>query len=344
MKKAVRVVLIILLFAAVGAAFYTFGFREAAPPDRLMVSGTIEITEVPLSFKIPGRLAERLVDEGADVKRGQTIARLERVDQERVVAREEAQLAQAEAQLAELETGSRPQEIANVRAELEQAQAAARAISAELQQAKADDERFTELYTAGATTQREFELYRTRHRSAREAAAEAQSRIDSVRARLDLVTEGPRRETIDAARARVTVARQSLALARQQLEDTELRAPIDGVVLSKSAEPGAYLSPGMPVVVIGDMARPWLRAYVNEPDIGRLQLNQEVFVVTDAFPDERFPGRISFISSEAEFTPKTVQTFEERVKLMYRIKIDLENPQHKLKPGMPGDAIIDREQ
>ena len=298
MKKAVRVVLLILLFAAVGAAFYTFGFREVSSPDRLMVSGTIEITEVPLSFKIPGRLAERLLDEGADVKRGQTIARLERVDQERVVAREEAQLAQAEAQLAELETGSRPQEIANVRAELEQAQAAARAISAELQQAKADDERFTELYTAGATTQREFELYRTRHRSAQEAAAEAQSRIDSVRARLDLVTEGPRRETIDAARARVNVARQSLALARQQLEDTELRAPIDGVVLNKSAEPGAYLSPGMPVVVIGDMARPWLRAYVNEPDIGRLQLNQEVFVVTDAFPDERFPGRISFISSD----------------------------------------------
>ena len=114
------------------------------------------------------------------------------------------------------------------------------------------------------------------------------------------------------------VARQSLALARQQIADTELLAPIGGVILSKSAEVGTYLAPGMPVVTLGDMDHPWLRAYVSETDLGRLQLGWQVTVVTDAFPNERFTGRISFISNEAEFTPKTVQTFEERVKLMYR--------------------------
>jgi HlyD family secretion protein len=142
----------------------------------------------------------------------------------------------------------------------------------------------------------------------------------------------------------VNVARQSLALARQQLADTELLAPKSGVILNKSAEAGAYLVPGIPVVTLGDMDHPWLRAYVNETRIGQLQLGQIVTVTTDTFPNERFTGRISFIGSEAEFTPKTVQTFEERVKLMYRIKIDLENPNHRLKPGMPADAVIEQEE
>jgi len=282
-----------------------------------------------------------LVNEGDAVRQGQPVARLERTDQERVEARAAAELAQMEAMLAELEAGSRPQEIANVRAELERAQAAARTVRAELRQAKADYERFFELFKVGGTSRRDFELYETRYKAAQGADAEAKAFVASVCERLDMVEEGPRKETIEAARARVGVARQNLALARQQLADTELPAPIDGIVLSKSAEVGAYLSPGMPVVTVGDMDHPWLRAYVNETDVGRLQLRQTVEVVADAFPDERFPGRISFISSEAEFTPKTVQTFEERVKLMYRIKIDLENPGHRLKPGMPADAIIE---
>ncbi len=344
MKKPVRIVMTIFLFAAVGAAFYTFGFRETPHPGRLMISGNIEVTEVPLSFKVPGRLVERLVDEGDAVEKGELVARLDRADQERVVDRAVAEVAQMEAMLAELEAGSRPQEIANVQAELERAQATARTVRAELRQARADYERFSELFTVGGISQRDFELYETRYKAAQGADAEAKALVASVRERLDLVKEGPRRETIDAARARVGVASQGLALARQQLADMELLSPIAGIVLNKSAEVGAYLSPGMPVVTVGDMDHPWLRAYVNETDLGRLRLGRKVAVVTDTFPDERFPGRISFISSEAEFTPKTVQTFEERVKLMYRIKIDLENPGHRLKPGMPADAIIEGEE
>lgn len=344
MKKRVRVIILIILVVAAAAAIYTYAFRTELHPDRLTISGNIEVTEVPLAFKIPGRLTERLVDEGDSVKRGQPVARLERIDQERVVAREEAQLAQVEAMLAELEAGSRPQEIASVQSELKRAQAAARTVRVELQQAQEDYARFTELLKNGGTTQRQFELYRTRFKTAQGADAEATAMVDSIRSRLDLVEEGPRKETVAAARARVDVARQSLALARQQIADTELLAPMGGVILNKSAEAGAYLAPGMPVVTLGDMDHPWLRAYVNATKIGRLHLNQQVAVVADAFPNERFTGRISFISSEAEFTPKTVQTFEERVKLMYRIKIDLENPHHRLKPGMPADAIIEREE
>ncbi|HPQ45008.1 MAG TPA: efflux RND transporter periplasmic adaptor subunit [Syntrophales bacterium] len=341
MKKRVRIILLVILVIAAAAGIYTYTFRTENNSNRLTISGNIEITEVPLSFKIAGRLAERLVDEGDSVKKGQIIARLERVDQERMVAREEAGLAQVEAMLAELEAGSRPQEIANVQAELKRAEAAARIADTELRQAKADYERFSELLKVGGTSQRDFELHETRYKAAQSANVEAEALVVSFRERLDLVKEGPRKETIKAAQARVNVARQGLALAHQQLADTELSSPIDGMVLNKSAEVGAYLVPGMPVVTVGDMDRPWLRAYVNETDVGRLQLGQTVEVVTDSLPEKQFPGRISFISSEAEFTPKTVQTFEERVKLMYRIKIDLENPEHHLKPGMPADAILE---
>ena len=122
---------------------------------------------------------------------------------------------------------------------------------------------------------------------------------------------------------------------------TELHAPFDGVVLSKSAEPGEYLNPGTPVVTVGEMERVWLRAYINETDLGRVRLGQTVDVTTDSFPGKMYKGTLGFLSSEAEFTPKTVQTFEERVKMMYRVKIDLENPNHELKLGMPADATIE---
>ncbi len=116
---------------------------------------------------------------------------------------------------------------------------------------------------------------------------------------------------------------------------------MDGVVLSTSAEAGEYLNPATPVLTLGRIDKPWLRAYIPEPALGRIKLGQEVAVTTDAFPDKTYSGRVSYISSQAEFTPKTVQTFEERVKLMFRIKVLLDNPENELKPGMPADGIID---
>jgi HlyD family secretion protein len=115
---------------------------------------------------------------------------------------------------------------------------------------------------------------------------------------------------------------------------------MDAVVLSISAEPGEYLNPASPVMILGELSKPWLRAYIPESHLGKIQLNQEVSVTTDSFPEKSYKGRVSYISSQAEFTPKTVQTFEERVKLMYRIKVELENPDNELKPGMPADGTI----
>jgi HlyD family secretion protein len=134
--------------------------------------------------------------------------------------------------------------------------------------------------------------------------------------------------------------RDSEALAETQLGYATLRAPFSGLVLSKNAEPGEYVSPGTPIVVVGDLEHVWLRAYVEETDLGRVKLGQRAYVTTDTYPGKVYQGRLSFIASEAEFTPRNVQTQKERVKLVYRIKIDIPNPAQELKPGMPADAEI----
>ncbi|MBU0972346.1 MAG: efflux RND transporter periplasmic adaptor subunit [Proteobacteria bacterium] len=284
---------------------------------------------------------------------------------------EEIQLAHArmigaQQALLELTRGSRSQEIESARSDLETALAALKSAQSQLTQTKEDYQRFSILFKKKSATQRDFELYRTRYEIAQNDLAQADSRVHSARqalslrlegprseqieraravlgqaqAEYDLVKAGPRKEKIDQAQALVAEGVQTVNQAKQQLSYTELFAPMDGVILTRSAEPGEYLSPSTPVITLGDLSRPWLRAFINETDLGRIHLKDKVTVTIDSFPDKTYQGVLSFISSQAEFTPKSVQTFEERVKLMFRIKIDLENPHGQLKPGMPADALI----
>ncbi len=393
MKKKIIPILILFLLGAGG--YWGYGkFRRQAVPDSVRVSGNIEVTDAQLSFRIAGRMIERLVDEGETVQTGQLIACLDRTDQELSVSQAEANVAFARASLAELEAGSRPeeiaraqaqveqarfvlaelesgsrsQEIADARAELDRAEYAAKTALAQWEQAKSDEERFAAMVKSGVVSQREYEVYHTQAQTARstweaaqasarrareqlslreegprqEAIRQARAALEQARQQSDLVKAGPRKETIEQARAKLEVAEKALAQARQQIEYTRLTVPFDSVVLSKSAEPGEYLNPGSPVVTVGDLEHVWLRAYVSETDLGRIRLGDPAEVTTDSYPERVYSGKISFISSQAEFTPKSVQTFEERVKLMYRIKIDLENPNRELKPGMPADARLER--
>lgn len=339
MKKRIRIALV-LVALALAAAFASTTLNRREDTSALRISGNIEVTEARMSFRIPGRLHQRLVEEGDPVTAGQTIARLDRTDQQIAVAQAEANLTYARAVLAELEAGSRSQEIETAKAEYERALAAEKTAAIHLDQAKTDLDRYAALYREGGVSRKAFENYLTIHESSKNAREEARARVAAAAEQLDLRRTGPRQESIDQARARVAAAEEMLKQAQQQLSYTELLAPADGVVLSTAAEDGEYLNPAAPVLTIGQTSRPWLRAYINETDLGRLRLNQEVRVTTDSYPGRTYSGRISFISSQAEFTPKTVQTFEERVKLMYRIKIDLDNPQGELKPGMPADAEI----
>jgi HlyD family secretion protein len=292
----------------------------------LVLSGNIEVTDAQLGFKVPGRVAERLVSEGDRIQAGQLVARLDDVEQREQLALRRAELAGAEAALAGLVAGSRPQEIAAAEATL-------RSTEADHDRARLDFARQQELRAKDAIAERELEASQAQLKVAEARTAESAER-------LKLVKEGPRAEDIAQARARVEQVRASLALAETQLENTRLVAPLTGVVLSHNIEPGEFVSAGTPVVTVADTAHVWVRAYVNQTDLGRVHLGQKVEVRTDTFPDKAYEGLIGFITSEAEFTPKTVQTTKERVKLVFRIKVDIANLKDELKPGMPADAIL----
>ncbi len=339
MPKRLRIMLIVIVAAGATTAWW-WTHRTTVDPHRLNLSGTIEVTQVDLAFKTPGRLLERLVDEGDKVAAGQVVARLDDVDQKLQVARAQAQAAAAKALLAQLKSGSRAQEVARARAQLQQASAAAKATESRLKLAEDDVARSRALRAQDVISQQRFDELQTVYETAINSRREAVAQVHSAKANLDLVLAGPRKEEIEQAQAQVAVAEQVLALARQQMADTVLKSPADGVVLSKSAEPGAYLNPGTPVITLGQLDRVWLRGYINETDLGRIRLHQPAQVTTDTYPEKAYPGKISFIADQAEFTPKAVQTYEERVKLMYRIKISLDNPRQELKAGMPADATI----
>lgn len=268
-----------------------------------------------------------------------------------------ADLAAAEARLAELRNGSRPQEKAD-------AKAAVDAATSQLERAKRDWDRAQTLYKNDDISTAQYDQFRNAWESAGAA-------LKSVREREALVLAGPRQEEIDAQAAAVERARAalkmaqandieikrreqelqtrraeigrskaSLALIQSQIDDTVAFAPVDGVVLVKSADVGEVLAPGTTVVTVGDIDHPWLRGYVNETDLGKVKLGSKARVTTDSYPGKVYDGRVIFISSEAEFTPKQIQTEQERVKLVYRIKIEIANPKHELKENMPADAEI----
>ena len=325
MKKKI-LLLVLLLAAAVVAGILYYTHRRPPAPDTIRLSGNIEVTDVDLGFKISGRVVERLVSEGEPVKTGQIVARLDSQDLEREIAQRRAQVASAQAQLAELTTGSRPEEIAQAEAALARAQA-------DGNRAQLEYERQKRLYDREVISTREFDQARTAHEA-------AEARIREAREAALLVRKGPRREKIDQGRAALEQAQQALALAETRLGYATLVSPLDGLVLSDNVEPGEYVSPGTPVVTAGDLTRVYLRGYVDETDLGRVKVGQRVRVTTDTFPNRPYEGKIVFISSQAEFTPKNVQTQKERIKLVYRLKVDLPNPRLELKPGMPADAEI----
>jgi HlyD family secretion protein len=349
----------------------------------IRVSGNIECIEVAVASKLAGRVEKRLVDEGEAVTRGQVVARLEAADLQADRDLRLAEVKAAEAGFAELKAGSRQEEIEAARGALEKANAllaellagsrpqevkAAEALrdaaKADYDRAAADFTRMKELFDRSVVTRQQYDDVRAAHDVAEKKYVQAdrqfnlvcegprKEQIDQARAakeqaaaQYNLVKKGPREETIAQAAAKVEQARAALRLAETRLGYATIHSPLTGVVLSKNVEEGEYVSPGTPIVTVADLENVWLRAYIDERLVGtkEVRLGREVEVTTDAYPGKPYPGRISFISSEAEFTPKQVQTEKERTRLVYRIKIDIKNPDKELKPGMPADAVVPAE-
>ncbi len=324
-----KVILILLLVAAAAAGFYFYRQTEAQrPPDNtLRVSGNIEAHQSEVSFKVQGRIVELPVEEGQWVDQGDLLARLDNDDYRQQVNVDEAALGARDSELALAMAGSRTQEIKAAEQNLLDAQADLELKKLELQRNQAlfeKDEVSAETRDIAATNLKR-----------------AQAAYERAKQNYDQILEGTRKEQITVNRRNVQLARQILQMSHIRLAYTYLRAPKSGVILVRQAELGEVVSPGTPVVTIADIDHLWLRGYVSETDLGRIRWGQPATVRTDTYPGKTYPGRISFISSEAEFTPKSVETHKERVTLVYRIKIDLENPNHELKPGMPADAVID---
>jgi HlyD family secretion protein len=273
------------------------------------------------------------------------------------VEQKKADLSSSEARLSELENGSRPQEKLDAKASVDAAQS-------EVERSKRDWDRAQTLYKNDDISTAQYDQYRNKWESAeaalksateREALVLAGPRIEQVKAQAAIVErsrgalkmaeanslEMKRREQeLTTRRAEIARSKASIALIDSQLADTIAASPVDGVVLVKSADVGEVLAAGTTVVTIGDIEHPWLRGYINETDLGRVKIGSKARVTTDSYKGKIYNGRVSFISSEAEFTPKQIQTQEERVKLVYRIKIEIDNPQHELKSNMPADAEI----
>ncbi len=379
----------LLLLAAATVLLTSCGWFHSGNGHSIRLSGNNELTQVDISFKIAGRLIERAVDEGDPVKKGMVVARLDKdqllaqrdrakaaldssesllVQQrtsidyqdetlEAQIQQRQAEMKNADARLTELLNGSRSQEKEEARDAVDRAQT-------EYDRSANDWKRAQTLFKNEDISAADFDQYRTRYET-------ADAQLKSAKEALDLVLEGPRKETIAQAQATlgqtravlrlaeaqrlelkrrkeeiatrladIAGRRADLAIIATQLSDTEAISPIDGVVLVKAAEPGEILAAGTTVVTVGDIFRPWVRAYLSELDFGKVKLGDKVNVSTDSFPGKVYNGRVTFISSEAEFTPKQIQTQEEREKLVYRVKIEVENPNQELKSNMPADAEI----
>lgn len=314
------------LILIVIAVFLINRFSNKQEEGVLVLSGNVEVTDINLGFKTSGRIVELLVEEGQKVNKGERLALLDNAELGSIAEQNKAYLNETLAKLEELKAGSRPQE-------LEQAKATVANAEAELIKAKNDLERYNALYKDELIAAQQMD-------NAKKAYDVALSQHKKAIETLSLVKEGPRKEDIKAAASRVEQAKAALKGTEEKLKDTVLYAPISGVVLKKNVELGETVSAGLPVYTIGDLANPWIKIYVKEDRLGLVKLGQKAEVKVDTYPKKIYEGMVTFISSEAEFTPQNVQTQEERVKLVFGVKVSVKDINDELKPGMPADVKI----
>jgi membrane fusion protein YbhG len=323
--RALGVLIIALVVAGSIAAVRYFEHRSNG--SRILASGTIEATEVEIASKVTGRIEQITADEGDRVDKDQLLVSLDRRELEAQVRAAQAQRVAAQANLQNLEAGSREQEIKKAEAVLEEAQA-------NTEKTRADWERLDRLHKDKVASDQEWERAKTAYDVAIAKQREAKEHLDLMKA-------GTRRKVIEAARGEAEGAQATLELVQAQLDQTRLTAPLPATVLLKNREVGEMATVGSPVLTLGDLDHLWVTIYIKETDLGRVKLGQEGRVSVDSFPGKEYSGKVTHISDKAEFTPKTIQTKEERVKLVFAVKVAIQNADGELKPGMPADVELE---
>jgi HlyD family secretion protein len=332
MRRGILIVLFILVIVVASGLTWWFTQR-AAEPGELVLHGNVDLRQVQLSFNNSERIAVVLVQEGDRVRKGQLVARLDTSRLEPQVAQAEAQTAAQRQVVTRLHNGSRPEEIAQARANVESAKA-------NVVKAKSNYERLksaAEISAGRAVRQQDVD-------DAKAALDVAQAQLAVNEKALDLAVIGPRKEDIAQNEAQLRGNEAQLALLRQQLVDAQLFAPLDAVIRTRILEPGDMASPQKPVFSLAITDPKWVRAYVSEPDLGKVHPGMSASVMVDSFPKRRFEGWIGFVSPVAEFTPKTVQTEELRTSLVYEVRVFVKDPSDELRLGMPATVYLNLDQ
>ncbi len=330
MSVTVRLILI------ASATAWLAGCRTAEESTAPRATGYVEATEVRVAARVPGRVADVLVTEGQRVEAGTVVVTLSTAEIDLMLRRVAAERAQADAQLRLLQRGARPEDIAQAEAQLAAAQSDQRAAEAELSAASGDEARFEQLLARRAGSQKQRDDARARVDQARERRRGAEERVRAARAGVERLRAGARVEEVEGARARVASVDAQLAVLQKSLGDAQVMAPAGGLVTQKLVEAGEIVAPRTPLVVVTDLDHAWANVFVPEPMVPRIMLGQAASVRTDA--GSSVQGKVTFISPRAEFTPRNVQTADERSKLVYRVKITVDNSAGMLKQGMPVDA------
>jgi HlyD family secretion protein len=313
--------------------------KDKPPSDRVRVSGQVEATDVQVAAQVGGRVLELRVGEGDRVKPGDLVARLDTADAELALARAKADRQQAEAQLRLVLAGARVEDVRQAEAAFAASETEVHAADAELSAARADVDRFEMLLASNSGSRKQRDDAVTRRDVANARAQGARDRVRAARETVARLRAGARREEVDAAQARVAAAVAQIATWEKAIADATISAPIAGVVSEKLVEAGELLQPRAPVVVLTDLEHVWANVYVDEPVVPRLRLGQPATLFTDA-GGAGIAGTVSYISSKAEFTPRNVQTADDRSKLVYRVKVSVNNAGGILKAGMPVEAEI----
>lgn len=323
-RKALLLILIICL--ALGAAYLTWQQRnaetETAGGEQILTAfGNVDIRKVDLGFRVEGRLEQVYFEEGKAVKAGELVAILDDKPFEEEIALRKAELHSTQSDLERLQSGFRTQEIKVARAAVVERQVTLNNLQTELTRRQA-------LVNEGAVSRQSFDDIKAKR-------DEALARLESVREELALMEEGFRKEDISRAQAQVESRKAQLQIAKTRLDDTRLFAPSSGTILIRVLEPGSIVRVGQTVMTLSRSDPAWVRAYVAEPDLGKIHPGMKAKIYTDSRPDQPYMGHIGFISPEAEFTPKNVETPELRTRLVYRFRVIVDNPDQGLRKGMP---------
>ena len=312
--------------------------KKNADVNTARVSGRVEATEVQVSPEVGGRIVDIPINEGDRLKQGDLVARLDTRDVDLAMQRAQAERNQAEAQLRLLQAGSRPEDIRQAEAQLSAAAGDVASAQVDLAAAEVDLQRFDRLLQTNSGSQKQRDDAATRRDLAKGRGASARARELAAREGVTRLRNGSRPQEIDAARAGVQAVDAQIATLEKQKGDATVRAPIAGVVSERLLDPGEMAAPRAPLAVLTDLDHAWAEVFVDEPQVPRITIGQPATIITDA--GDRIPGKVSFISSKAEFTPRNVQTAEDRSKLVYRVKISADNSKGVLKQGMPVEAEI----